>query len=80
MKSSSSAATLKTDLYERVTARIVESLSKGTRPWLKPWTTTATGPLARPTRCTGEHYRGVNVLLLWSEAAQRDFASPTWMT
>ncbi|MGZ5163047.1 MAG: ArdC-like ssDNA-binding domain-containing protein [Burkholderiales bacterium] len=24
-------------LYSRVTARIVEDLEKGVRPWMKPW-------------------------------------------
>ena len=78
--SSSFATTPKTDLYERITARIVDDLSNGTRPWLKPWTATAPEPLARPTRCNGEPYQGINVLLLWSEAAARGYASPSWMT
>ena len=77
---SSSTPTPKADLYERITTRILNDLSNGTRPWLKPWNSTAPGPLARPTRCNGEPYQGINVLLLWSEAAARGFASPTWMT
>jgi antirestriction protein ArdC len=31
-------------------------------------------------RIGGEAYRGVNVIMLWMEAAARGFASPTWMT
>lgn len=77
----SATLTSKTDLYERVTARILDDLSIGTRPWVKPWTAThAAGPVSRPRRHTGEAYRGVNVPLLWSEAAGRGFSSPTWMT
>ncbi len=25
------------DIYERITARIVEQLEAGTRPWMQPW-------------------------------------------
>ena len=77
---SNRAPSLKTDLYERITARIVDDLSNGTRPWLKPLTATAPGPQARPRSCNGEPHQGINTLLLWSDAAARGFASPSWMT
>ena len=77
---SSTAPTQKSDLYQRVTDRILLDLSSGTRPWVKPWTATASGPLVRPCRHGGEPYRGINVLLLWAEASARGFASCIWMT
>ena len=36
--------------------------------------------MTRPLRQNGLPYSGMNVLLLWSEAAARGFASPVWMT
>jgi antirestriction protein ArdC len=69
------------DVYARITERIVADLEKGVRPWIQPWSAAnATGRITRPLRHTGEPYSGMNVLLLWSEAMARGFASPTWMT
>ena len=69
------------DIYARITERIIADLQKGVRPWMQPWSSgNATGRISRPLRHNGEPYGGMNVLLLWSEAAARDFASSTWMT
>jgi antirestriction protein ArdC len=60
---SSATPTSKTDLYERVTTRILDDLSTGTRPWVKPWTATrVAGPVTRPLRHTGEAYRGLSLI------------------
>lgn len=72
---------MKTDLYERVTAQIVTSLEQGVRPWLKPWSmNNAMAQPVLPRRGTGEHYRGVNILLLWGAAFDKGFTATTWMT
>ncbi len=71
----------RTDIYTRVTDRIVEQLSRGVKPWLKPWNAeNAAGRITRPLRCNGEPYRGVNVLMLWDAAESQGFASPLWLT
>ena len=49
------------------------------RPWACPWTAQAS-TLARPMRHTGESYRGINVLLLWSTAQERGYQQNTWLT
>ncbi|MBR1089363.1 DUF1738 domain-containing protein [Bradyrhizobium manausense] len=69
------------DVYQRVTDKIIRELEKGTRSWIKPWTSSP-GQAApgRPLRHDGIPYRGINVLILWSEAMERGFASTTWMT
>jgi antirestriction protein ArdC len=33
----STSNTKRTDVYTRVTSKIVEELERGVRPWLKPW-------------------------------------------
>jgi len=69
------------DLYARITGRIIAELEKGVRPWFRPWSAEhAEGRITRPLRHNGEPYSGINVLLLWSEAVARGFASPVWMT
>jgi antirestriction protein ArdC len=67
------------DTYQRVTDAIILNLEQGVRPWIKPWTASV-GHTTRPLRHDGTPYRGINILILWSEAATRGYASSTWMT
>jgi antirestriction protein ArdC len=69
------------DVYARITDRIVADLERGVRPWVRPWNAAnAAGRVTRPLRSNGMPYQGINVVLLWSEAVSRGFASSTWMT
>lgn len=71
----------RTDLYARVTDAIVADLERGVRPWTQPWTAEyLAGAVSRPLRHNGVPYSGINVVLLWSQAAARGFAAPIWMT
>lgn len=73
--------TTRTDVYDRVTARIVADLETGARPWMKPWSVEhAAGRITRPLRANGTPYRGVNVLLLWGESVAKGYTAPLWMT
>jgi antirestriction protein ArdC len=73
--------TLRADVYARVTEKIVNDLERGVRPWLKPWNAEhMAGRITRPLRANGQAYRGVNVLMLWSEASEKGYACPVWMT
>ncbi len=77
----SSASNLRSDLFTRVTNRIIADLERGVRPWIKPWSVShARGRITKPMRHNGEPYAGINILLLWSEAVSRGFANATWMT
>src|ERR1700730_484030 len=72
---------MKTDLYARITDRIVCDLEKGVRTWHAPWNVEhAAGRISRPLRANGIPYQGINVLMLWSAAIERDYAAPIWMT
>lgn len=69
------------DIYARITDRIVADLERGVRPWIQPWNAAnGAGRITRPLRHNGLPYQGINVVLLWSEAVARGFASPIWMT
>lgn len=60
---------------------VIEQLEAGVRPWAKPWDAAhPAGPVSRPLRANGEPYRGINVLMLWLEAAARGYGAPIWMT
>jgi antirestriction protein ArdC len=73
--------TIKFNIYSHVTDKIIADLEKGVRPWQKPWNSTYTdGRIVRPRRHNGLPYNGVNILLLWSEAHDKGYQSPTWMT
>jgi antirestriction protein ArdC len=61
------------NVYEVITARIVEMLEQGTIPWRKPWRTHGSEPR---NLISGKPYRGINILLLSSMG----FASPWWLT
>jgi antirestriction protein ArdC len=70
-----------TDVYTRVTSKIIADLEQGVRTWIKPWNAEhAAGRIIRPLRHSGTPYRDVNVLLLWCEAMEKGFNAPIWMT
>lgn len=71
----------KYSVFDRVTQKIIADLEHGVLPWQKPWNGgDGFDHITRPLRHTGEPYNGVNILLLWDEAATKGFANPTWMT
>jgi antirestriction protein ArdC len=71
----------RTDVYSRVTSKIIADLERGVRPWQRPWNAEqAAGRISRPLRHNGTPYRGVNVLLLWGEAQEKGYSTPVWMT
>jgi antirestriction protein ArdC len=72
---------IRQDVYTRVTAKIIADLERGVRTWMKPWSgDKATGRVALPLRHNAVPYRGVNILLLWSEALERGYSCSRWMT
>jgi len=69
------------DLYAKVTHAILADLERGVRPWTKPWSAEhLAGHISRPLRHNLQPYHGINVVLLWSQAAARGFAAPIWLT
>ena len=72
---------LRTDIYSRVTNKIIADLEQGVRTWQKPWSAAHTsGRITVPRRHNGTPYRGVNILLLWSATLDQGFSAPLWMT
>jgi antirestriction protein ArdC len=72
---------MRSDVYQKITDRIVSELEKGVRPWLKPWSVEhAGGRITRPLRANGIPYQGINVFMLWAEAMEKGYAAAIWMT
>ena len=71
----------RTDVYSRITNRIVADLEQGIRPWMKPWNADhAAGKITRPLRHNGIPYKGINVLMLWSTSVAKGYTCPLWLT
>ncbi len=67
------------DIRQLVTDKIIAMLEKGANKGGQRWTQAA----GRGMPCngtTGQAYRGVNVLLLWSEAVEHGYSSNQWLT
>ena len=72
---------MKTDLYQNITNQIIRALEQGTRPWHQPWSVEhAAGRVSWPPRAGGIPYQGINVLMLWAAAVEKEFSSPFWFT
>jgi antirestriction protein ArdC len=74
-------ASVRADVYTRVTNRIIADLEAGMPTWLKPWSAEhLAGNITRPLRGNGLPYKGINVFMLWAEATTRGYVCPIWMT
>ncbi|MHB8267439.1 ArdC family protein [Bradyrhizobium sp.] len=81
MKTESTVAAARSDLYQRITDQIVRELERGVAPWRKPWDAShLAGRVMRPLRHNGVPYNGINTIVLWCEAVERGFDAPHWMT
>lgn len=71
----------KTDIYSRITNKIIADLERGELTWRKPWSAEhLAGNVTRPLRWNDVPYTGVNTLVLWATAAEKGYAHPHWMT
>ncbi|MEJ1355723.1 MAG: zincin-like metallopeptidase domain-containing protein [Candidatus Sedimenticola sp. (ex Thyasira tokunagai)] len=67
------------NVYQEVTARIIEELENGTVPWVKPWNSASASGLPF-NFSSGKHYNGINIPLLWMEQNRQGYLSDSWMT
>jgi antirestriction protein ArdC len=71
---------MRRDVHAEVTKRIVCALESGDgERWRSPWVSMAAGGIPM-NALTESHYRGINILNLWSEAQRRGFGSARWAT
>lgn len=69
------------DVYARITQKIINDLEQGELTWRKPWNSDhLANNVMRPLRWNDVPYTGINIIMLWSTAAEKGFSSPYWMT
>ncbi|MDE1491227.1 ArdC family protein [Xenorhabdus bovienii] len=70
------------DIYQQVTDRIISALEKDTVPWKKPWRSAVKqyGGMLPTNALTGNHYNGVNILLLWVAEEEMGINVNRWLT
>lgn len=77
----SASSPSQSDLYSRVTQKIVTDLEKGQLMWRQPWNSDRlTSQVMRPLRFNDVPYTGINTLLLWNTMAEKGYHYPHWMT
>ncbi|KFB95519.1 antirestriction protein [Trabulsiella guamensis ATCC 49490] len=70
----------KTDIHQAVTDSIIKALESGVKPWKCPWKRNGLVSGIPSNYTTHEAYSGINIMLLWSSAAQQGFQDSRWMT
>lgn len=67
------------DIHQQVTDSIIRQLEAGTVPWHKPWNGCPDRLLKIPQNfSSGKKYRGINILLLWASALEKEFTTDEW--
>lgn len=70
-----------TDVYARITAKIIMDMEQGNLTWRKPWNSEhLAGFVTRPLRWNNIPYTGINTIVLWATAAEKGYIQPHWMT
>lgn len=69
------------DIYSRITNKILFDLEKGELTWRKPWNADhLLQNVQRPLRWNNIPYTGINTIVLWATAAEKQYHLPHWMT
>jgi antirestriction protein ArdC len=67
------------DIHQTVTAKIIAMLEKNRLSSSPRWSANSGNGMPINAK-TGEAYRGINVLILWSEMAEKGYANSQWLT
>src|SRR5260370_22185376 len=70
----------KKDIFQRVTDQIVKAIEEGAKSYRMPWRTSGGFPHSPINAVSKRPYRGINVLVLWAIAQEREYKSGTWAT
>ena len=69
------------DIHQEVTDTIIKQLESGTVPWHKPWNQEDNYSSLIPQNSnTKNNYKGINIVLLWCAAMDKNYTSNEWAT
>lgn len=71
--------TVKRDLYQEVTDKLIAAIEAGTAPWQRPWQNVAAAGLPL-NGASSRTYNGVNALLLMMTAQAEGYSDNRWYT
>lgn len=71
--------TVKRDLYQEVTDKLIAAIEAGTAPWQRPWQNVAAAGLPM-NGASSRTYNGVNALLLMMTAQAEGYSDNRWYT
>ncbi len=60
--------------------RVIKQLERGVAPWQKPWESPSGANEPPRNHISNKRYQGLNAIVLRSEAEERGFSDPRWMT
>ena len=66
------------NVYERVTAAVVSAIEAGTVTYRMPWTVRQDKGFSPISVGSGNAYKGLNTLVLWSQAQTKGYSSALW--
>lgn len=67
------------DLHQHVTDTIIQQLEAGVVPWQQSWKGSNKSLFDIPANyTTGKKYRGINIVLLWCSAIEKQYTSHEW--
>jgi antirestriction protein ArdC len=73
-------ATVKPDVYRKVTDAIVNAIEQGVGSWRMPWHTSGKFAFSPLNVTSRKPYRGVNTLCLWAAAQRQGYERGEWGT
>lgn len=81
MSKAPSSSSHRRDLYAEITEQLVAQIEADPGKPQMPWRRFTGAPLWMPRNAaTEDHYRGINIIMLWAAAESRGFTAPVWAT
>lgn len=80
MSTSDNSATVRADVYQKVTDAVVNAIEQGAGEYRMPWSVRQDKGFSPISVGSGKPYRGVNTIVLWAQAQTKGYGSAFWGT
>ena len=71
---------MKSDIYQRITDKLIAIIEDGVNPWQRDWKTGNAFPGMPHNAVSGRGYRGINLMILIAEQQTHGYTSTGWIT